>query len=367
MPEQICVRCVMDSSDPQIVFDDQGICNHCKEHEDRFAATPFGKGIAKAGLEALVLEIRSKASGPYDCIVGLSGGVDSSYIAEQAVAFGLRPLAVHFDNGWNSELAVQNIQNIVQKLDLDLITFVIDWPEFADIQRSYFRADVIDIEVVTDHAIFAALYRIAGEHRIKYILSGRNAATESIMPADWVWQKFDLMNLKAIHKQFGSVPIKRFPTLTLWEMAFLQFTGQVRAVNFLDYLPYKKGDAIQSLEAKLAWRNYGGKHYESVFTKFYQAHILPIKFGVDKRKAHYSDLIMNGEISRQAVLEELAKPLYDPIELEQDREYVCKKLGFSQDDFNAYMLAPRISHDTYPSNAALGERLLKFRRRLQRA
>lgn len=365
MSGQMCVRCVMDTSDPHIVFDDRGICNHCREHEARFAATSVGRGDAKAELEALVGEVKRKASGPYDSIIGLSGGVDSSYIAEQAVALGLRPLAVHFDNGWNSELAVQNIQNIVQKLDLDLITFVIDWPEFADIQRSYFRANVIDIEVVTDHAIFAALYRIAREHGIKYILSGRNAATESIMPADWVWQKFDLMNLKAIHERFGSVRLKRFPTLTLWEMAFRQFAGQVRMINFLDYFPYKKGEAIKALETRLAWRNYGGKHYESTFTKFYQAHILPVKFGVDKRKAHYSDLIMNGEVTREVVLEELAKPLYSPVELEQDREYVCKKLGFSQDEFTVYMQAPRIPHDAYPSNAGFGERLLSLRRKLQ--
>lgn len=364
---QICVRCVMDTSDPQIVFDEQGICNHCKEHEDRVAATPIGRGDADARLAALVREIKSKASGSYDSIIGLSGGVDSSYIAEKAVELGLRPLAVHFDNGWNSELAVQNIQNIVQKLDLDLITFVIDWPEFSDIQRSYFRANVIDIEVVTDHAIFAALYRIAREHGIKYILSGRNAATESIMPMDWTWQKFDLMNLRAIHSKFGKAPLKRFPVLTLWEMAFRQFTGQVRMANFLDHIPYRKGEAIKALEQKLEWRNYGGKHYESVFTKFYQAHILPVKFGVDKRKAHYSDLIMNGEITRERALEELAKPLYDPIELEQDREYVCKKLGFSEAEFASYMQAPRVEHDAYPSNARFGESLLAIRRKLQRA
>lgn len=367
MSSKICLRCVMDTSDPNIQFDERGVCNHCKEHEARVAATPLARGTAEAGLKALAQQLKTKASGPYDCIIGLSGGVDSSYIAEKAVELGLRPLAVHFDNGWNSELAVQNIQNIVQKLNLDLITFVIDWPEFADIQRSYFRANVIDIEVVTDHAIFAALYRIAHENKIKYILSGRNAATESILPADWAWQKFDLMNLKAIHKKYGTIRIKRFPTLTLGEMAFHQFTGQVTMINFLDYFPYKKGDAIKTLETKLEWRNYGGKHYESVFTKFYQAYILPVKFGVDKRKAHYSDLIMNGEICREAALKELAKPLYDPMELEQDQEYVCKKLGFPQDEFAAYMKAPRVPHDAYPSNARIGQFLLELRRKVQRA
>lgn len=363
---QVCVRCVMDQSDPNIVFDDVGICNHCKEHEARVAATPLARGSADADLASLVQTIKGAARGPYDSIVGLSGGVDSSYLAEKAVSLGLRPLAVHFDNGWNSELAVQNIQNIVQKLDLDLMTFVIDWPEFADIQRSYFRASVIDIEMVTDHAIFAALYQIARHQGIRYILSGRNAATEAIMPSAWVWQKFDLKNLKAIQERFGTLPIRRFPTLSLWEMAVRQLTGQVRLANFLDYIPYRKGDAIHALETKLAWRNYGGKHYESVFTKFYQAHILPVKFGVDKRKAHYSDLIMNGEISRDEVMTELERPLYNPIELEQDTEYVCKKLDFSRADFDAYMASSPVPHDAYPSDAALGGKLLSLRRKVQR-
>lgn len=367
MTGQVCIRCVMDESDADIVFDDGGVCNHCSEHEDRVAATPYARGNADAELANLIATIKKSARGPYDSIIGLSGGVDSSYLADQAVAMGLRPLAVHFDNGWNSELAVQNIQSIVQKLDLDLMTFVIDWPEFADIQRSYFKANVIDIEVVTDHAIFAALYKIARQHGIRYILSGRNAATEAIMPTSWVWQKFDLMNVKAIHKRFGRLPIRRFPTLTLWEMAFRQLTGQVRLANFLDYIPYGKNAAIKLLETKLGWRNYGGKHYESAFTKFYQAHILPVKFGVDKRKAHYSDLIMNGEVTREQALSILNEPLYDPIELERDREYVCKKLGFSDEEFEAYLRAAPVPHDAYPSNAAFGAHLLSMRRKAQRA
>jgi len=356
----------MDESDPDIVFDGAGVCNHCKEHEARVAATPLARGTAEADLAALVTTIKGVSRGPYDCIVGLSGGVDSSYLADQAVSLGLRPLAVHFDNGWNSELAVQNIQSIVQKLDLDLMTFVIDWHEFADIQKSYFRANVIDIEVVTDHAIFAALYQIARKQGIRYILSGRNAATEAIMPADWVWQKFDLKNLRAIQKRFGTFPIRRFPTLSLWEMAFRQLSGQVRLANFLDYIPYRKGEAIRHLETKLGWRNYGGKHYESVFTKFYQAHILPAKFGVDKRKAHYSDLIMNGETTRDEVITELQRSLYDSVELDQDMEYIRKKLEFSAAEFAAYMDAPRTPHDAYPSDAALGGKLLSLRRKAQR-
>ena len=234
---QICTRCIMDTSVSDIQFDEQGVCNYCKTHEEKVAQTPFARGKADIELPALIEKIKSRAKGEYDSIVGLSGGVDSSYVAYQAVKLGLRPLAVHFDNGWNSELAVKNIENIVKKLDLDLMTFVIDWPEFRDIQRSFFKANVIDIEMVTDHAIFAAMYQIANQHGIRYILSGTNAATESIMPPHWQHFKFDLLNLKSIHKKFGTRPIKKFPTLSVWQMAWNHYIRGAKSVSLLNYFP----------------------------------------------------------------------------------------------------------------------------------
>jgi N-acetyl sugar amidotransferase len=360
---KVCTRCVMDTTAPGIQFDQDGVCNYCKGHEEKVASTPYSKGGANEQLKQLVARLKAEQSGEYDSIVGLSGGVDSSYVAHQAVKLGLRPLAVHFDNGWNSELAVKNIEKIVKRLKLDLITFVIDWAEFRDIQRSFFKANVIDIEMVTDHAIFAAMYQIANNHNIRYILSGTNVATESIMPPAWQHFKFDLRNLKAIHKRFGTVPIKRYPTLSVWEMAWNHYVRGAKSISLLNYLPYRKDEAMRILEQELGWQYYGGKHYESVFTKFYQAHILPTKFGVDKRRIHFSDLIMNSEISREEALTEVSKPLYDSLQLEQEEDYVRKKLGFSKEEFKGYMQAPAASHYEYPSHAALAKRLVAIHKK----
>jgi N-acetyl sugar amidotransferase len=348
----------MDTSVPKIEFDRHGICNYCKTHEVKAALAPFSHSSASQALSAQIEQIKSRRRGEYDSIVGLSGGVDSSFVAYEAVKLGLKPLAVHFDNGWNSELAVKNVEQTVKRLGLDLLTFVIDWEEFRDIQRSFFKAHVIDIEMVTDHAIFAAMYKIARQHNIRFILSGTNAQTESIMPRAWQHFKFDLLNLKSIHRQFGTLPIKRYPTLSIWGMALNHYFGGIKSVSILNYLPYRKFEAMQTLQSELGWQYYGGKHYESTFTKFYQAHILPKKFGVDKRRIHLSDLIMNGEIDRDRALQELDEPLYDPMQLEQDRAYVCKKLGFSETEFAAYLEAPQISHYAFPSYAKIAERLV---------
>lgn len=362
---QICSRCVMDTSVPDITFDAGGICQYCKGHEEKVAATPYAKGDGAFQLQQLADKLKAERTGDYDSIVGLSGGVDSSYVAYQAVKLGLKPLAVHFDNGWNSELAVKNIENIVNKLDLDLVTFVIDWEEFRDIQKAFFAANVIDIEMVTDHAIFAAMYEIANKHKIRYILSGTNAATEAIMPASWQHFKFDLMNLKAIHRQFGSRPIKRYPTLSVWAMAWNHYIRGAKSVSLLNYLPYRKDQAMQTLKDELGWQYYGGKHYESVFTKFYQAHILPQKFAVDKRRIHLSDLIMNDEISRVDALAELGADLYDKLTFERERDFVCKKLGMSQDEFNGYMASPPRSHFDFPSYAKLAQKLVTMHKSRQ--
>ncbi|WP_420963294.1 N-acetyl sugar amidotransferase [Brucella sp. IR073] len=362
-PYRICVRCVMDTSEPHIEFDEHGVCNHCKLHEERVALAPFSKPDAEARLDQVIAQIKADAKGDYDSIVGLSGGVDSSYVAYQAVKRGLRPLAVHFDNGWNSELAVTNIERMVKRLGLDLVTYVIDWDEFRDIQRSFFRAGVIDIEMVTDHAIFAAMFGIAKKHKIKTILSGTNAATESIMPASWAHFKFDLRNLKAIHGRFGSVPISNYPTISIWKMAWYYYVHGPKAVSLLNYIPYRKDEAMAVLEKELGWAYYGGKHYESVFTKFYQAYILPRKFGVDKRRIHLSDLIMNGEVTREEALAELSRPLLEAQEAEELREYVCKKLGFSEAEFQEYMTAPPVSHFDFPSYAKLANSLVAIHRR----
>lgn len=363
-PYQICTRCVMDTSDPEIEFNSDGICNHCRRHDAKVAAAPFAHRDAAEQLDRLVQRIKAAKKGEYDSIMGLSGGVDSSYVAYLAAKLGLKPLAIHFDNGWNSELAVKNIENIVKRLGVDLHTYVIDWEEFRDLQRAFFKANVIDIEMVTDHAIFASMYRLADQHGIKYILSGTNVATESVMPPTWLHLKSDLRNLQAIHARFGSSKIRSFPTMSIWKMAYYHYAKDIKSVSLLNYVRYNKHEAMGVLERELGWRYYGGKHYESVFTKFYQAYILPKKFGVDKRRCHFSNLILNGETSRGDAMRLLEAPLYDPGELRQDREYVLKKLGFTEEEFEAYLAAPPVAHSAYPSHAELATRLIRFRQKL---
>lgn len=327
---QQCIQCVLDTNDdPNITFDEKGVCSFCRsyaEHEHEFIKT--GRE-AQQELERIVAEIKKAGAGKkYDCIIGLSGGVDSTYLALKAKEFGLRPLAVHFDNGWNSELAVSNIENIVTRLGFDLHTHVIDWEEFRDLQIAFLKASVVDIEVVTDHAIFASLYQIAVANNIKYILSGVNYVTESVLPPSWVHDKRDHIHIRAINKQFGTRPLKKFPLFTSSLKIKSTWHG-IKSVGLLNYFPYIKADVKKTITEQLHWRDYGGKHYESVFTRFYQGYILPVKFGIDKRRAHLSNLICSGQITREEALAELAKPAYAEQQKTTDYDFVLKKFGFT--------------------------------------
>jgi N-acetyl sugar amidotransferase len=359
-PYQQCTVTVMDTiADPRITFDAHGICNYYHEFKRAEKERVFSGEEGEKKLEALVQQIRNDGSGkPYDSIMGLSGGVDSSYVAYKAKQLGLRPLAVHFDNGWNSELAVQNIENIVSKLDLDLYTLVVDWEEFKDLQLAYLRASVVDIEVVTDHAISATLFRLAKKHNIKYVLSGSNVATEFIMPTDWIFNKNDHVNLKAIHKAFGKVPLKTYPVFDTLLKKYSSAVLKSGWVSFLNYMPYIKEEVKKTITRELGWRDYGGKHYESSFTKFYQAYILPEKFKIDKRKPHLSNLICSGQMTREDALGELKKPLYQPDELKQDLAYVLKKFGLSPEEFDEIMKLPIRKHSDFPVETSVYDRYL---------
>ncbi len=358
MEYRICARCIMDTSDGRIEFDERGFCNHCRRYEVIAGKAPFAGGDAGRKLAEVVERIkRDGKDKEYDSIIGLSGGIDSSYLAWQAKKLGLRPLAVHFDNGWNSEISVKNIDNIVRKLGFDLYTYVIDWEEFKDLQRSFFKASVLDIELLTDNAIFTSLYKIALEKKIRYSLEGHNVATESIMPPGWNYWKFDIKNIRGIQKRFGTVKIKSFPTMGPWKRLFCQFSSMVKPVYLLNYLPYNKNEAIAVLERELGWKYYGGKHYESVFTKFYQSYVLPTKFHIDKRRAHLSNLVCSGQITREEALRAMEEELYPAEELRRDKEYVLKKLEFSEEEFDAIMRLPVKSHLDYPSSWPLYSRV----------
>jgi N-acetyl sugar amidotransferase len=332
-------------SDPAIAFDEKGICNYYYEFKEAASASVISGEEGIQQLHQLAATIKSAGKRqPYDCIMGLSGGVDSTYVALLAKELGLRPLAVHFDNGWNSELAVMNIENIVSKLGFDLFTYVINWEEFKDLQLSYLKASVVDIEAITDHAIIATLYRLAGEKNIKYILSGTNVQTENTLPNAWIFSKTDHINIKAIHKQFGTVPLKTFPFMNSKVKRYYQAVKGIESVAILNYVSYNKSEVKKRIEEELGWRDYGGKHYESVWTRFYQGYILPQKFKIDKRKAHLSDLIFSSQITKEQALAELETAIYDPEVFKADYMFVLKKLGLTKDDFNAIMKLPVRSH-----------------------
>jgi N-acetyl sugar amidotransferase len=343
---QQCSVSVMDNiSDPDIIFDEKGISNYYYAYKKAEAEHVFIGELGQQKLEALAADIKADGKNkPYDCIIGLSGGVDSTYLAYIAKQLGLRPLAVHFDNGWNSELSVMNIENIVSKLGLDLFTYVINWEEFKDLQLAYLKASVIDIEAITDHAIFATLYRLAGEKNIKYILSGTNVQTENTLPKSWIFPKTDHINIQSIHKAFGKVPLKTFPFMDAKVKRYYQKVKGVRSVSILDYSLYNKQAVKELIQRELGWKDYGGKHYESIWTRFYQGYILPTKFKIDKRKAHLSDLIFSGQITKEEALAELAQPNYDAAQQKIDFEFVLKKFDLTEQEFTAILLAPPRSH-----------------------
>lgn len=334
---QICSRCVMDTSDPNITFDTLGVCNHCREYEQ--VAKPIvdraEAGLAEPELLRTVEKIKAAGRGKdYDCLIGLSGGVDSTYVALKVKELGLRPLAVHFDSGWNSELAVSNIENIVKRLDIDLFTFVCDWDEMRDLQLAFFKAGVANCDTPTDHAFLAVLYRVASQHGIRHIVTGTNLATEAILPSAWGYSPADLTHLRDIHRRFGSVKLKTYPTLGFFQRYFYYpIIRGLRTVRILNLMPYNKAEVKKTITEKLGWRDYGGKHYESIFTRFFQAYYLPAKFGYDKRRAHLSSLIVSGQLTREEALAELALPTYPADLLATDKEFVAKKIGLTVDEF----------------------------------
>lgn len=357
---QVCTKCVMDTTDPEIIFDNNGVCNYCNYLENILPLYTFSEEQAEINLKSITDKIKKDSSGTYDCIIGLSGGVDSSYVAYLANKSGLNPLCVHFDNGWNSEIAVANIKKIVNTCNFDLETYVINWPEFKDLQRSFFKAGVLDIEMLTDHAIMATMFKLRKKHNIKYILSGVNIKTENGMPNAWLWRKQDLVNIKDIQKKFGTRPIKEFPTLSSLSFKIKKMLGWGgKYVEILNNINYSKKQAMKTLIEEFGWEYYGGKHYESVFTRFFQAYILPEKFNIDKRKVHLSSIIRSCEISREEALEELKKPLYSEEELNRDRKYVIKKLGFSDEEFTAIMNEKPKAHTDYKSDEWLIQLYLK--------
>ena len=349
-PYQVCVRCIMDTSDPDIVFDAAGLCNHCTGWFARAELCVLPLAERERQLALLVDEIKRHGHGrDYDCIIGVSGGVDSSYVAVKARELGLRLLAIHVDNGWNSEKAVGNIKRILDPLRIDLSTKVLNWKEFRELQLAFLRASTPDSEIPTDHAIVAAFFEASRRHRIGYCLSGINFRTEGIHVREWSQGHLDSRYIRSVYRRFTGGRLVHFPLIPMTTLVRNIVLHRPRNVFLLDYLDYDKQAAKRLLMENYGWEDYGGKHYESVYTRFYQGWILPHKFGYDKRRMHLSTLVCSGQMTRGEALDEIAAPPYPADWVEPDRAFVAKKLGISPEEFAAIMAAPKKRYGDYPN------------------
>jgi N-acetyl sugar amidotransferase len=354
-----CKRCVLDTSVPDIVFNNNGTCNYCMQYDEKQKNALHYNQEGQRRLEQTITDIKRRGLGKtYDCIIGMSGGVDSTYVAYLVKKkFQLRPLAVHLDNGWNDELAVSNIEKVLKQLDIDLYTKVLDWEEFKDLQVSFLKSSIANAEIPSDHAIGAILFKTAAKENIPYIITGSNWVTEAIMPASWMYDNLDSRLIKAVHQLYGKSELKDFPLMTIWEQFYYLMIKRIKAFPILNYVPYVKTDAKKLLKDEFGWRDYGGKHYESIYTRFFQSYYLPHKFDIDKRKAHLSTLILSKQLTREEAIEELAKPPISSDRLEEDGEYVMKKLGLTYEEFHEIMSDQPKSALDYPNNVALKKRL----------
>jgi len=340
----------MDTSDSKITFDSRGVCDHCRNYEKNIK--PYWKPQENRfdELEELAKKIRKAGKGhDYDCILGLSGGADSSYMAYIAKeVMHLRPLVLVVDTGWNLNVAVENIEKIVKGLDLDMYTEVVNWKEMADLQLSYFKASISSCDQPQDHAIFAGLYNYAVKHHIKYVLTGSNNSTEFVRPPVGILYMNDLTMMKDIHRKYGRVLLRTFPMcgMVKYRVAYRYING-MRRVYPLDYVVYDKEKAQQFLHEKYGWTKYENKHYENVFTRFFEGYYLPHKFGYDTRRNVLSNQILAGTITREEALEILEQPPYDPDQMAQDKEYVAKKMGITEKEFDKIIAKPNKHPEDY--------------------
>ena len=349
---QVCSNCVMDTTDTKIVFDDRGVCDHCRTYYEKTLPNwhPDARGAVE--LDQLIVKIKRAGRGhDFDCIIGVSGGIDSSYLAYLAKKrMGLRPLVFHVDAGWNSQVAANNIEKLVDKLGLELFTEVIDWNEMRDLQLAYLKSGVPYIDAPQDFAFFYTMYKFAHKHNVKYILTGANLSTECIRnPVEWSYYG-DSVQMHDIHEKFGTVPLTTFPSAhILWHKLYLPYVRGIRVVRPLNYFPYIKADAVRLLIDEIGWQPYPQKHFESRYTRFVEAFWLPTRFGYDTRKVQYSALILTGQMTREEALSRLQSPAFDAETIDQEFEYVATKLGITLDELGSYLTMPKKSYRDYRS------------------
>jgi N-acetyl sugar amidotransferase len=360
-----CLRTIMDTTDPDIRFDDEGVSNHVGVYEEARASGWNPEGNPEI-LSQVVARIKQDGRGKkYDCILGLSGGLDSSFLAAIAHENGLRTLIFHTDTGWNTEIAVNNIESIARHYNFPLNTHVIDWNEMADVQRAFLRAGVPNQDIPQDHAIFAAFYTFAARKGIKWVLSGSNFATESVLPSAWGYDARDAFHLKKIHARYGERSLGKFPL-----MGHLRFSVEfnllrgMRVTKLLNLVPYRRKEVIERLSRETGWQYYGAKHFESRWTRFFQGYWLPEFFGYDKRLAHLSSLILTGEITKEEAQHEMKQQHYSPSLREEDIELIARKLKLRNDEI-ALLKNPSIrSHFKYPTSQSLTKLLISAKKRI---
>jgi N-acetyl sugar amidotransferase len=350
---KICTNCVMDTSDSSIIFDELGVCDHCKTFLSEIKPNwDFGER-GQTELQSLVKKIKKSGIGKdFDCIIGMSGGIDSSYLTYMASELGLKPLVFHVDAGWNSQEAVNNIEKLVDKLGLDLYTEVIDWDEMRDLQLAFFRSSLPQIDTPQDHAFFATMYKFAEKHNVKYILTGANYSTECIRnPIEWMYYQSDSVLLRDIHRKFGSRTLKNFPITSIFHhKIYLPYIKGIKVVKPLNFIPYFKDEAKEILVKKFGWQPYPQKHFESRFTRFFEGYWLPKKFGYDTRKVQFSSLILTGQMSRNDALEKLSGPALDENTIRQEFEYIANKLNISIQQLESFMNLPNKTFRDYRSS-----------------
>lgn len=350
---QICTNCVMDTTDSMIDFDENGVCDHCKTYNKHTLPNWHRDERGLEELHVLTEEIkRAGSEKDFDCIVGMSGGIDSSYLTYIAKEqLGLRPLVFHVDAGWNSQVAVNNIERLVDGLGLDLYTEVIDWEEMKDLQLAFFKSGVPHIDTPQDHAFFATMYKFAEKYNIRYILTGANLSTECVRnPVEWMYFQSDSTQLLDIHRRFGTRPLVNFPvTSILWHKIFLPYFKRIKVVRPLNHVRYVKQEAMNLLAERFGWQPYPQKHFESRFTRWYESYWLYKRFGYDVRKVQYSSLILTGQMTREEALEKLKQPAYDESTIAHDTEFVANKLGIMVDELNGFMHLPKKTYRDYRS------------------
>lgn len=354
-PYQICTRCVMDTSDEDIFFDNKGVCNHCKDFEAVINLPRYSKSDADNSLATLLNRIKRKGkNNKYDCLVGISGGVDSCYTAYLCKEWGLRPLLLHMDNGWNSDISVSNVKNMVNKLGFDYVSYVLDWKEFREIQLAFLKSSIVDLEMPTDLAIPASLYEVASKNNIKFLISGGNYSGEGILPLTWGYHVLkDSYLYKHIVKKYTTVKNKKVPYIGLWGEFYYKFVRGIKTVYPLNFTYYNKDEAREFLKKEFDWRDYGGKHHESKITAFWQSYVMPLKYNMDYRRATLSSQIVSGQVTRREALEKIETQPYLLEKIEEDKSFIAKKYNITRAEFDNYLTAPPKTYKDFPNQKPL--------------